>query len=157
MKLVYITLAGLGATAAMTAFMYLLTLLTKRTMKVIKILGTMVTHQTQPDGSLSGSMSSAIAGTLAHYALGILFALGYLAFWHSDVGAPTAAWGALFGLAHGLLAMAGWYFYFMLHSQPPVIALRTYLLSLIFAHIIFGIVVSYVYYLLVHPNFSFWS
>ncbi|WP_187264767.1 hypothetical protein, partial [Pontibacter beigongshangensis] len=157
MKLLYITLAGLAATAALTAFMYLLTLLTRRVMKVIKILGTMLTNQTQADGSLSGSIQATLTGTVAHYAAGILFALGYLALWDSGVGAPTAAWGALFGLGHGLLAMAGWYFLFMLHTRPPAINLRFFLLSLIFAHVIFGVVVSYVYYLLAHPPYRFWS
>ncbi|TXK37414.1 hypothetical protein FVR03_15505 [Pontibacter qinzhouensis] len=156
MKLLYISLAGLAATAAMTAFMYLLTVLTKRVMKMIKILGTMLTNQTQPDGSLSGSIRASVTGTVVHYAIGILFAIGYLALWDSGVGAPTAAWGFLLGLGHGLLAMAGWYFYFMLHPQPPLIALRPFLLSLIFAHTVFGIVASYVFYLLAHPAHSFW-
>jgi hypothetical protein len=157
MKFLYAIVAGLAATAAMTAFLYLLSLATRRVMKVIKILGTMLTNRTHPDGSLSDAGSTKVVGTLAHYAAGILFALFYLALWDSGVGTTTASWGLFFGLAHGLFAMFLWYLFFLVHPRPPIIALRTYLVTLIFAHIIFGLVITYIFYLLQKPDHAFWS
>ncbi|WP_299704438.1 hypothetical protein [uncultured Pontibacter sp.] len=157
MKLLYAVIGGLAATAAMTAFLYLLSLFTHRVMKVIKILGTMLTNRTHPDGSLSDAVSTKVYGTVANYLVGIIFALFYIALWHSGVGLINASWGFLFGLAHGLTAMFIWYLFFLVHPRPPLIALRTYLVTLIFAHIVYGIVLTYTVYLLAHPEYSFWS
>ena len=157
MKLLYTIMAGLAATAAMTAFLYILSLATHRVMKVIKILGTMITNRTHPDGSLSDAVSTKVIGTVAHYSIGIIFALFYMALWNSGVGLLTASWGFLFGLAHGLTAMFLWYLFFMVHPKPPLIAMRTYLVTLIFAHIVFGLVLTYTFYLLMQPDYEFWQ
>lgn len=157
MKLLYAVIGGLAATAAMTAFLYLLSLVTHRVMKVIKILGTMLTNRTNPDGSLSDAVSTKVYGTVAHYIFGIIFALFYVALWHSGVGLINASWGLLFGLAHGLMAMFLWYLFFLVHPRPPIISLRTYLVTLIFAHIVYGLVLTYTVYLLAHPDYPFWS
>ena len=156
MKLLYVILAGLAATAAMTAFLYILSHLTHRVMQVIKVLGTMITNRTQPDGSLSDAVSTKVIGTIAHYTAGALFAIVYLALWDSEVGFITASWGLLFGLAHGLIGMVIWYFFFLVHPKPPLIRLKTYLSTQIAAHIVFGFVVTYVYYLLLQPDYEFW-
>jgi hypothetical protein len=156
MKLLYILLAGLAATAAMTAFLYLLSYITHRVMKVVKILGTMLTKRTYPDGSLSDAVSTKVIGTIAHYTIGVAFAFVYLALWDSEVGLISASWGLLFGLAHGILAMIAWYFFFLIHPNPPIIALKSYLLSLISAHVIYGLVLTYTFYLLIKPDYSFW-
>ncbi|WP_161890373.1 hypothetical protein [Pontibacter russatus] len=157
MKLLHAILGGLAATAAMTAFLYLLSYATHRVMKVIKILGTMVLFRTQPDGGLSDAVSTKAVGTVAHYAVGIFFALFYLALWDSGVGLLTASWGLLLGLGHGIIAMVIWYFFFMVHPKPPLLALKTYLITLIFAHMVFGLVMTYTVYLLQQPDYAFWQ
>lgn len=157
MKLMHAILGGLAATAAMTAFLYLLSYATHRVMKVIKILGTMLLFRTQPDGSLSDAVSTKAAGTVAHYAVGIFFALIYLALWDSGVGLLTASWGLLLGLGHGIIAMVIWYFFFMVHPKPPLLDLRSYLITLIFAHVVFGLVITYTVYLLQQPDYAFWQ
>lgn len=157
MKLLYAVIGGLAATAAMTAFLYLLSFATHRVMKVIRILGTMLTNRTQPDGSLSEATSTKVYGTVAHYLVGIIFALFYIALWHSGVGLINASWGFLFGLAHGLIAMFLWYLFFLVHPRPPLIPFRTYLITLVFAHIIYGLVLNYTVYLLDRPDYTFWS
>lgn len=157
MKLLYAILAGLAATAAMTAFLYLLSYATNHVMKVIKILGTMLLSRTQRDGSLSDAVGTKVVGTIANYLVGILYAIAYLALWESGVGMVTASWGLLLGVANGLFAMIIWYFFFMIHPMPPAISLRVYLITLIFAHIVFGLVVTYTYYLLSHPEYLFWQ
>ncbi|GGG19358.1 hypothetical protein [Pontibacter amylolyticus] len=157
MKLLYAVIGGLAATAAMTAFLYLMSYVTHRVMKVTRILGTMLMNRTQPDGSLSKATNTKVYGTVAHYLAGIIFALFYIALWHSEVGLINASWGFLFGLAHGLMAMFIWYLFFMVHPRPPLISLRTYLTTLIFAHIVFGLVLTYTVYLLAKPDYPFWS
>lgn len=156
MKFLDAVAAGIAGTAAMTAFLYLLSFLTHRVMKVVRILGTMLLDRTHADGSLSELTGTKVAGTLAHYATGIFFAVIYLALWNSGVGLITASWGVLFGLAHGLVAMVIWYFFFMVHPRPPLITLKTYLTTLVFAHIVFGLVTTYTFYLLTDPGYSFW-
>ncbi|MFD2246014.1 hypothetical protein [Pontibacter ruber] len=157
MKLLHAILAGLAGTAAMTAFLYLLSFATHRVMKVVMILGTMLTGRTGPDGSISEAGSTKVVGNAAHYLMGIVFAIGYLALWDSEVGLPTAGWGLLFGLGHGLLAMVLWYLFLMVYPKPPRIPLRTYLITLIFAHIVYGFVVAYTFYLLEQPDYTFWQ
>lgn len=157
MKLLYAVLGGLAATAAMTAFLYLLSFATHRVMKVVRILGTMLTDRTGPDGSLSEAISTKVYGTVAHYLVGIVFAIFYLALWHSGVGLINASWAFLFGLAHGLFATLIWYLFFLVHPRPPIIPLRTYLFTLIFAHIVFGLVLTYTVYLFVEPEYAFWG
>ncbi|RIJ36941.1 hypothetical protein [Pontibacter oryzae] len=156
MKFLDAVVAGIIGTAAMTAFLYLLSFITHRVMKVVRILGTMLLNRTQPDGSLSQLAGTKVAGTIAHYAIGIFFAVIYLALWDSSVGLPTASWGLLFGLAHGLIAMLAWYLFFMVHPHPPLITLKVYLITLVFAHIVFGFFASYTYYLLLRPGYEFW-
>jgi hypothetical protein len=156
MKLFYIILAGIAGTASMTAFMYLLSYATRRLMKIIKILGTMLLGRTHTDGTLSNRMSTRVVGLFAHYIVGILFAIGYLALWESGVGSVTASWGIFGGLANGIFAMVIWYFFFMIHPKPPIIALEPYLITLVFAHIVFGFVVCFTYYHLIHPEYGFW-
>ncbi|WP_162053823.1 hypothetical protein [Pontibacter pamirensis] len=157
MKFLYAVIAGLAATAAMTAFLYLLSYATHRVMKVTKILGTMLLSRTQPDGSLSDAGSTRTVGNIAHYAVGIFFALMYLAAWNSGVGLLTASWGLFLGLGHGIIAMVVWYFFFMVHPKPPLLKLRTYLSRLILAHVIFGFVVTYTFHLLTEPGYNFWQ
>jgi len=157
MKLLYAIMGGLAATAAMTAFLYLLSYATHRVMKVIKILGTMLLSRTQPDGSLSDAVSTKAVGTVAHYAVGVFFAVVYLALWDSGVGSLTASWGLLLGFGHGIIAMVVWFFFFMVHPKPPLLALQTYLITLIFAHVVFGLVVTYTVYLLEQPAYAFWQ
>ena len=157
MKFLDAILASLAGTAAMTAFLYLLSYATHRVMKVIKILGTMLLFRTQPDGSLSDALSTKVVGTLAHYSIGAFFAIVYLALWDSGVGLISFSWSLLFGLANGIAGMFAWYFFFMVHPKPPLIKLKTYLLTLLVAHIVFACVTFYTYYNIVLPEYTFWQ
>ena len=157
MKFIHVILASLAGTAAMTAFLYLLSYATHRVMKVIKILGTMLLFRTQPDGSLSDAFSTKVVGTIAHYGVGAFFAVMYLALWDSGLGLVSASWSFLFGLANGIVGMFAWYFFFLVHPNPPRIKLKTYLLTLIVAHIVFAFITFYTYYLILEPGYTFWQ
>ncbi|GAB2773118.1 hypothetical protein GCM10027275_15100 [Rhabdobacter roseus] len=132
-----IVTAGLAGTFLMTLFMYLLGFLTPYVLKVVKVLGTMLTFQTTPDGGLSDRPLAIGVGTVAHYAVGVLFVLAYRVLWAwgvGDSGYGTAFW---FGLASGVLAIGVWYGLFRLHPRPPQLALRPYLLTIFLGHFVF--------------------
>jgi hypothetical protein len=156
-KLFYIILAGLAGTAAMSSVIFLLSLVTRRILRIPLVLGTMLLGKTHSNGGLSNGLSTKLVGGLAHYTVGVLYAIGYLALWESGVGTITASWGMLIGLGNGILAMIIWYFFFMIHPRPPHIKLERYLIEMVFSHVLFGFVVTYVYYHLTHVEYSFWQ
>lgn len=157
MKLLNAILAGVAGTAAMNLALYLFSLVTHRVMNIPQLLGTMLLGRTHPDGGLSNAASTKVIGTAAHYIVGVLYIIGYLALWESGVGTVTASWSLLIGFGNGILAMIIWYFFFMIHPKPPLIQLEKYLVTLIFSHIIFGFVATLVYYQLTHLEYSFWK
>lgn len=157
MKLIYAILAGIAGTAAMNLVLYLLSLATHRVLNVPQLLGTMLLGRTHPDGSLSASNSTRAVGYLAHFIVGILYIIGYLALWESGVGTVTASWSLLIGFSNGILAMVIWYFFFMIHQKPPLIKLESYLVTMVFSHIFFGFVATLVYYNLSDQEYSFWQ
>jgi hypothetical protein len=148
-------IAGLVGTAAMTLFMYGMTFLTDRVMKVVKILGTMLTFQTSPEGRLSDSPLAIGVGIIAHFAIGVIFALIYYELWRAGIGSPTVWIGALFGFISGLVAMLVWRLFFALHPKPPTtVPLKNYLITLLVAHVVFGVVVVATYQLLSVEDFA---
>jgi hypothetical protein len=136
------TLAGIAGTFAMTFFMYLLSFIFGKQMKVPKILGTMLTNQTGPEGQLSESLSSIVIGLIAHYLVGVGFAIAYLLLWHFYIGHPSPFYGAVFGLVSGLFGIIIWRIFIAAHPNPPFIPLKSYFLSLVLGHIVFGVVTA---------------
>lgn len=128
--------------------MYLLTLITDRAMKVVKILGTMITFKTTPGGGLSDSSLAIMSGFIAHCLIGICFAVCYLLLWRRGIGSPDFVYALLFGFVNGLAGLLLWRVLFAVHPDPPGIALKPYLISLLIAHIVFAIVVVYTFRLL---------
>ncbi|WP_460977807.1 DUF6789 family protein [Spirosoma knui] len=145
MKFLEIIIAGIAGTALMTLFMYIMTFFTERVMKVTKILGTMLTFETSPDGKLSDSKRAIAVGILAHYTIGIAFALAYYLLWSLHIGRPDIQSGIWFGVGSGLVAIVSWFSFFAMHPKPPAIQLKPYLLSLFVAHIVFtyGVILTY--------------
>ena len=141
-----IILAGLTGTAVMTAFMYGLTFLTQRVMKVVKILGTMLTFQTSLDGQLSDTPLAIAVGLVAHYLIGIGFTFVYAALWQADLGHPTFAFGVVAGFFSGMVGVLVWRLFFAIHPKAPTtIPLQSYLVTLLLAHVVFGVAVVATY------------
>jgi hypothetical protein len=141
-----LVIAGLVGTAVMTLFMYGMTFLTDRVMKVIKILGTMLTFQTTAKGGLSDSSWSIMVGTIAHYVVGLSFALVYYEIWRAGLGEPNLRFGVIAGFISGLVGILGWRVYFALHPRPPqIVPLKSYLITLLAAHVVFGVSVALTY------------
>lgn len=138
-------LAGLAGTALMTAFMYAMTFLTRHVMQVVRILGTVLTFQTGPQGQLSHTGLAGVVGTVAHYAIGVGFALVYYGLWSAGIGRPDLAWGIVFGLVSAVAAVLFWYLFLRFHPRPPAVLLPPYLLTLAAAHVVFALGVVLVY------------
>lgn len=145
MELLNVIVSGIVGTVLMTVFMYGMTFLTDRVMKVTKILGTMLTFETSAMGHLSDSKRAITVGILAHYAIGIGFALIYYGLWSLGIGQPDLVSGIWFGISSGIAAVVFWYGLFALHPKPPAISLRPYLVTLFLAHIVFtyGVIGAY--------------
>lgn len=147
--LVIIT-AGIAGTAFMTLFLYLLAPLMHRQLKVVKILGTMLTNQTTPNSGLSERPPVIWVGVTVHYLIGVMFTFCYYFLWQSGIGKPDMKYGALSGFLTGLFGITVWRVFFWLHPNPPrTVSLPIYLLSLLIAHVIFGVFVHLTYRLLI--------
>lgn len=138
-------IAGIGGTALMTGFVYFIAYITGNDFKVVKILGTMLTNRTHPDKTTDGTLHAIIPGMMAHYLIGIFFAIIYAFLWSSGIGSPTLGSSLIFGALNGLFAMGFWYGFLRLHPNAPAIKLPTYLFIIGIGHLFFstGTVVCY--------------
>lgn len=145
MKILFAVIAGIAGTLAMTGFLYLLTYIFRKQMKVVKILGTMLTNNTQPDGELSDSRATIVVGTIAHYSVGISFAIIYLILWHFGIGRPGLLNAIIFGGVSGVAAIGIWYAFVAIHPYPPKVPLKSYLITIFLGHFIFALAEFYTY------------
>ena len=132
-------IAGIGATALMTSFVYALDFVIPKPLKVVKILGTMLTGQTTPNQGLSNKPSAIIAGIIGHYMIGIIFAFAWLGLMYIGIFSINYLHGILFGALAGIVGVIIWKIYFTMHPNPPAIQLNVYFLTIFLGHIIFGI------------------
>ncbi len=131
-------LSGIGGTALMTLFVYAVSIITHKRLKVVKILGTMLTYQTTPDKGLSDSPLAIATGIIAHYAVGIIFALTFMLLWDFNIGQPTLPYGLVYGFICGTIGIGIWKIYLDVHSDPPAISVKPYLITILIGHIVFG-------------------
>ncbi|HYG37593.1 MAG TPA: DUF6789 family protein [Cytophagales bacterium] len=131
-------LAGIAGTGLMTAFLYILSFISGKRLNVVKILGTMITGQTTSEKGLSDSKKAIVMGWLLHYAIGIGFALSFVFLWHNNMGKPDLKNGLILGLIYGAIAATVWRMFFRVHPNPPLIPLRSFLISIFIGHILFA-------------------
>ena len=91
MNIVAAIVAGLVGTAAMSLLMVMGPKMGLPKMAIWEMLGSMFDRQGNP-----------ALGWIAHFMMGVVFALGYAALWSAGLGAPTWLWGVLFGVIHFL-------------------------------------------------------
>lgn len=130
--------AGIGGTAVMTAFIYLLSYITHKRLKVVKILGTMLTFQTTPDRQTSEHSSAIVAGVTGHYLVGIVFSLIYYWLWTTGIGNPDFITCTVYGFISGVVGIIVWRIFFAIHPNPPAVPLKDYIVSILIGHIFFG-------------------
>jgi uncharacterized membrane protein YagU involved in acid resistance len=139
MEYLIAVLAGIAGTALMTGALYMLTYVTGRTFKVVKVLGNMLTNSVHADGSLSDNKRAIFLGVVAHYAIGVMFALIYVWLWQRGIGRPDLWNGIVFGTLNGLFAIVFWYMFITLHIKPPRLPMPAYLLAIGAGHILFSL------------------
>lgn len=141
-------LEGILATAAMTFFVYIIARFTGLQMQVIHILGTMLTGETTSGKMVSHTPKTRWIGTVTHYLIGVLFAIGYEFLWQKNITQPTVSSAFFLGVLIGVLALLVWSTFIRVHPNPPAIPLKWYLSTLFAGHILFSFVVLTIHQLL---------
>ena len=142
-------LSGISGTAAMTILVHGLALLTGQRWQVINILGTMLTTKSG-NGKLTKNPLSIIVGTIAHFSVGVLFALIYAVLNDIQLLGTTLRDGLLFGAATGFFAIIVWRCFIDIHPSPPVIPITSYVLVIGFSHLLFSLTLLGTLALLAH-------
>lgn len=138
MNIITAIAAGIGGTAVMTAFIYLLSYITQKRLKVVKILGTMLTFQTTPDKETSEHSSAIVVGIIGHYTVGIIFSVIYYLLWTHGIGKPDFITCAIYGFISGIIGIIVWRIFFAIHPNPPAVPLKDYIPAILIGHIFFG-------------------
>jgi hypothetical protein len=89
-------------------------------------------------------------GWLLHYILGLMFVIVYHILWIHDILPISFLSALLLGAISGIIGIVGWMIMFKLSDQQPQIDFRGYYIQLFFAHIVFAIVATVLYFISLH-------
>lgn len=112
-------------------------------MRISGILGTMLTLETQRDGTLSDSRRAQVVGVTGQYILGIVFTIIYWHLWNNGIGDPRASSVIFLAILSGIAGMVLWKIFLGFHPYPPAIRTNLYQLCLFGAHFVFAITVYF--------------
>lgn len=138
MYYIYVLVAGVTGTTIMTLFLYLIGKLTHKNFNILWLLGSVVMRKKTKPTFLIISI-----GTLLHYFTGIFYSFLFYFLWSVGVGKPNFLYSILFGIITGIIAMVVWYF--LLRKKEFNTPVSSFIISNFTAHIIFSLVVFYVY------------
>ena len=139
-------LSGFAGTIAMTCFMYFYSSVTHRFTKVIHILGNMVIAESKYE---KPSRNALLIGTVAHFAVGILFSFAYFLLWNWGVFKIDFSDSVLIGVVSGFVAIMVWKIYLTVHSASPKLHEFHYFIALFLAHIVFAVVSVSIFQLII--------
>ena len=151
MNVVGAILAGLAGTAAMTMLMYVAPLMGMPKMDIVRMLGSMFTSTrgvATGQGTVSDSNQGLTIGLglMIHFMMGAVFALIYALLWSLGIGSATWLWGLIFGLVHGMMAIAMMPLMMRMHPNPPQMAGGPLVMAgQLMGHMVYGLVVALVY------------
>ncbi|WP_342645909.1 hypothetical protein [Mucilaginibacter sp. CSA2-8R] len=140
MKTNQMIVASLAGTTLMTAFSELMSKVKGSNYNEAEILGKLLNRITP----LSKSQAR-LAGWLAHYGAGVVFAAMYQLYLKQTNTKANATSGLAYGLLSGLAGVGIWKTTFKAHPNPPGVDLKTYYPQLVLAHVIFGLVTAAAY------------
>ena len=143
MEIILLLATAIAGTALMSLFMNGMEYITGTDMSISSILGTMLTLETQPDGTLSDSKRAQIVGVTVQYLLGIIFTIIYWQLWSNGIGDPRAASIIFLAILSGIAGMVLWKIFLGFHPYPPAIRTNLYQLCLFCAHFIFALTVYF--------------
>jgi uncharacterized membrane protein YagU involved in acid resistance len=147
MKTNKMLMASLAGTTLMTVFSELMSKAKGSNYNEAEILGELLNRITP----LSKTQAR-LAGWLAHYGVGVVFAAMYDLYLKQTQSKANVASGAVYGFLSGLAGVGVWKSTFKMHPNPPGVDLKTYYSQLVLAHIIFGVVTASTYNAIVKGN-----
>jgi len=129
--------AALFATLAMTLFSYVTSRVLHHNFREPQLLNLLLDKLPSERFSL---VKEHIIGWIIHFSIGGLFVFIFVQlrkFFNIDLSLET---GIIYGTLAGILGAIAWRIFFALHPFPPQIKKWQFLFHLIFAHIVFGMV-----------------
>lgn len=127
---------GITGTTVMTLFSYLYTYYRKKEFREPVVLARLL--ENLPFGKHLPRAGTHISGWLAHYLVGIIFAVVEKNWLKNESVRKLPESGVWTGAALGGLGIGIWEATFLVHPQPPKIHVRDYYLHLLLAHMLFG-------------------
>jgi len=138
-----LVIVSVTATTAMTLFSYAVSKtfreLFKEPVLLSYILMKLKKHPT--------ARSEKTLGWLLHYFIGFFFVLGYYILWSQSILPVTFLSALLLGIVSGIIGILSWVIMFKISDHKPEINFKGYYLQLFFAHIIFALTATAVYYI----------
>ncbi len=146
--LIIIAGSGLTGTLLMTIFFNMMSAYNNKIMSMHLVLRTMLTFGRNYQGNLSWHRRAVLTGYLAHYGIGVFFMFLYYVLWRYEIVAPDFAGGLFLGAAGGVISIIFWYWFFVIHPNPPKVPLRGYFTNVFLAHFVFALSAIVTYHLL---------
>ncbi|OAQ39746.1 hypothetical protein A5893_09195 [Pedobacter psychrophilus] len=129
------------ATLAMTIFSILMTNVYKKEFREPNLIGKIVEHHIKD----SPKWLSITSGYIIHFVVGFIFTSIQLYLYL--LIAPVWYNAILLGIINGIVGCIIWYFTIMIYSDVLFVKVGSFLYQLMFAHIIFSIVIMLMYIL----------
>ncbi|MBF6595474.1 MAG: hypothetical protein IVW51_13670 [Thermaceae bacterium] len=147
MNIIAAIIAGLVATLAMTALMYLAPRMGLPKLDIIRMLSTMLSSsRATTTGKVTASGDNVLVGWTVHLMVGAVFGIIYALLWNGFHFRLTWHIGLIFGLLHGIIA--SWLTPMMLRTvadapqSQPGIGMTS---GMVVGHAIFGLVMALIY------------
>ena len=126
--IIRILVEALTGIVLMTLFSYIVSYVSNKNFKEPALLNHLLRR---------GNRDAPVMGWAVHYIIGVLFTAAYEAIWLLWDVAPDIWFVLIAGTLSGITGVIGWTCMLKISSDPPQIALRDFLLQLVFAHVIF--------------------
>ena len=139
-----LVVVSIAATSAMTLFSYVVSASFRELYKE-PVLLTFILNKLNTELSVK---SKRVLAWLIHYIIGLMFVVIYHLLWFYNVLPISLLIALLLGAISGIIGIIGWMFMFKITNHKPVIDFKGYYIQLFFAHIIFALTATLVYYLL---------
>lgn len=141
--IIQLVLISIGATSAMTWFSYASTKNFKELYREPVFISA-VLAQIKINIPIETKKN---LGWVLHFVIGFLFVLTYHIIWVKDILAISVLSALILGVISGVIGIISWIIIFKITRYHPPIGFKGYYIQLFFAHIIFAIVATGLYFL----------
>lgn len=141
--IIQLILISIGATSAMTWFSYFVS---KKFQKLYKepVLLSSVLSEMQINLSINLKRK---LGWMMHYLIGFLFVVGYHIVWVENILTVTLLSALILGVISGVIGIISWVVIFKVTRYQAPIDFKGYYIQLFFAHIIFSLAATLLYFI----------